>query len=110
MMKSMGSGLCICLGAFGSSNRNLNLVGLNKKGDLLLTHVTRKSRSGSGFRYSVIQRFLMSSQIGLHFSDSLSSASSTGSFILKVAKWPQQFKASHMHTTLVQNKKELFHP
>lgn len=48
----------------------------------------------------------MSSQITPFLYDSLISASSTGTFIHKVTKWLRQFKASHPHIMLVQNKKE----
>ena len=96
----------ISLDAFGSSSRNLNPVGLNnKKG--FIGSCNQRSSSGPSFRYSLIQRFLMSSQITPFLYDSLSSASSTGTFIHKVTKWLQQFKASHPHIMLVQNKKEL---
>lgn len=51
----------------------------------------------------------MSSQITAFLYDSLSSASSTGTFIHEVTKWLRQFKASRPHLMLVQNKKELVH-
>ena len=57
----------------------------------------------------LIQRFLMSSQISPFLYDSLSSASSMGNFIHKVTQWLQQFKASHPHIMLVQNRKEFVH-
>lgn len=98
----------ISLDAFCSSSRNLNPDDLNnKKG--FIGSCNQRSRSGPSFRYSRIWRFLMSSQITPFLYDSLISASSTGTFIHKVTKWLRQFKASHPHIMLVQNKKELVH-
>lgn len=48
---------------FWFKQQKSKLSWFNKKGDLLLTHVTRKYMSESDFTYSIIQRFLMSSQI-----------------------------------------------